>query len=99
MKITLDSDYFNGEEFKQFISCLKERNYILKLMKELESGELEEFELCYRMHYNINLTLYLFGENLEKNKDYVKRTLELMLETNDRDTKNLMERLGIEHYE
>lgn len=97
MKITLDADYYEEEEFKNFLQLLKERKKILKMIDEFESGDMEELELQKR-GWDCNVYLYLGGQNFEQNKDYVKRTLELMLETLDNDIKDLIERLGIEHY-
>lgn len=98
MKITLDADYYDSEEFKNFLQCLKERKEVLKMIDEFESGDMEELELQKR-GWDCNVYLYLGGKNFEQNKDYVKRTLDLMLETLDKDIKDLIERLGIEHYE
>lgn len=99
MKITLDIDCYDESDFEEFKNCLEERKEILKLIKQFEKGKLNEFELsCTTLCYKY-LPIYLTDERLEKNKDFVKKALELMLETNDRDTKNLIERLGIEYYE
>jgi hypothetical protein len=99
MKITLDIDCYDEEDFEVFKSCLKEREEILKLMNKFKKGKLTEFELVSGMHLRNKPTIYLTNEILEENKDFVKKALELMLETNKRDTESLIERLGIEYYE
>lgn len=100
MKIILDIDCYDDEYFELFKACLEERKEILKSIKQLEEGKLNEFELsCYMRGVKHDVTVYLSKERFEKNKDFVKKALELMLETNERDTKNIIERLGIEYYE
>lgn len=95
MKVIFNFDKFDAEDFEAFQSCFKKRKEILKVIKKFEENKLVEFT----MYSHECGDIYLVDEELEKNKEFVKKSLELMLETNKRDIEDLIERLGIEDYE
>jgi hypothetical protein len=97
MKVTLDIDCFDNEEFKNLLECIEERRRILSMINIFKAGNMRELEMS--MCWGKKTYLYLHEDEILANKEWVKRTLELLLETNERDTKDLIERLGVVSYE
>ena len=98
MKIILDIDRIDKKDFDAFKSLSDKRKELLKLLEKFEKDELLDFEFSFRA-YEVGLYIYLTNESFERNKEFVKKALELMLETNKRDTEESIKRLGIEYYE
>lgn len=92
MKLIIDTDYYDEEDFDSLLECVKNRNVIRKKIDDFNNGKLKEIEL----EMNRSVCCYLAGERLKENKDFIRKFFELAMDSNERDINSLKKRLGIE---
>ena len=72
MKIILDIDCYDDEDFELFKTCLEERKEILKSIKQFEEGKLNyDLNTLYKYSLVITLNKNIIVAIYKDNKKYI----------------------------